>query len=1110
MNVSKPTSSAVPLLVGILAFLLAATFHAWFNLIPKNIPSRLDKIYAPKSECGLIQVAGFGESTTYQGTDIIFVHGLNANPDTTWSVPAEPLEAQQSLLKPNSETPAQDRVRWIEDFLPNDLPVPLKEHLRVFYYNHDSYVAREARQTRLRHLGEELLQSALVDGWTNPLFRDIPLRTRAIIFLGTPHMGCHAARLRWILKALEPHGANAKLLDEITPENDVLVDLHKRFQDIFHDRMDVVNFYEQRPAIFRWGRYWWRHMTVRYDSATYVGNPNRVINRGLNGNHSQLNKFPKRNSDYKAVLAELVRLLRHFQRSTGFAPDLLVPTFVARPRLLEPANTAIEGCSIKANSICSIVFHGLGGAGKTQLARKAVEDWKHRYRAILWIDAHTRFTLEMSFIHFARLIGLEVTKDPDSDVFQDSPVVQSVLGWFQQSHTPSRPWLIVVDSAESLSRIELQAILPKVDNGHVIITSRDPMTCRFTTGNCVSIEVHSMEPVEASALLLRHMGIDHETSSAELRNASMDVCQRVGYLALAVEIAGAYIAEQEDPHPLSKLLQYSADFERHRDYLLKREPFSRLSSYNLTVWTVWDKSLSDIQSRYPSAHAAELLTILSALGSNFVHDDVFRLASAGLPKVQPKVLPPYERLPSWMEEWLSSTNSDWDSFRFREGTQLLARYSLINRLGEPNKGTKIHSLVQWRATQHQPSEPWNDWLILLILAAVYQTILDHNEAHLRQLLAPHISELNQRYGIFHCVKSRSTWSGWVFNTLGHFYQDEGQWCRAMQLHQKAFDIYSSLLGNSHLETLQVYSDMASSLYGQGRWLEAANMQQWIWEVYRKSFGSEDPITLAAMTRLAITYADLQELEKSEEMALYALQARNNSLGEHDQATLSSMNLVACVYLKRGRADEAQRLLVRTVSISKKVFGDLDGATATYEANLASAYSMSRRWAAAEQAYENTLEIQRKTLGEVHPLRLKTLSNLAYCYLEQLDLVKSEILFRDLVELRRTHQGYCHPETLDNMAALAYVLRLQGKKKEALSLMGECLAVARDKLSDHPYRMKFEAAMEEWQRSGWDVFKHAFVDFWDQANRHIRACLIAALRALSTPIGLLIKFFDHMA
>jgi hypothetical protein len=45
----------------------------------------------------------------------------------------------------------------ISDFLPQDIPAAYHKEIRIFAYNYDSYWKRDAVQTRLRSLGESLL-----------------------------------------------------------------------------------------------------------------------------------------------------------------------------------------------------------------------------------------------------------------------------------------------------------------------------------------------------------------------------------------------------------------------------------------------------------------------------------------------------------------------------------------------------------------------------------------------------------------------------------------------------------------------------------------------------------------------------------------------------------------------------------------------------------------------------------------------------------------------------------------------------------------------------------------------------------------------------------------
>ncbi len=49
-------------------------------------------------------------------------------------------------------------MTWVSDFLPDDFPPPIRKNVRVYFYNYDSYWKRDALQTRLANLGNELLE----------------------------------------------------------------------------------------------------------------------------------------------------------------------------------------------------------------------------------------------------------------------------------------------------------------------------------------------------------------------------------------------------------------------------------------------------------------------------------------------------------------------------------------------------------------------------------------------------------------------------------------------------------------------------------------------------------------------------------------------------------------------------------------------------------------------------------------------------------------------------------------------------------------------------------------------------------------------------------------
>ena len=56
-----------------------------------------------------------------------------------------------------STTDSKDHVCWVSDFLREDIPSELRQDIRVFFYNYDSYWAKDAVQTRLWDLSNSLL-----------------------------------------------------------------------------------------------------------------------------------------------------------------------------------------------------------------------------------------------------------------------------------------------------------------------------------------------------------------------------------------------------------------------------------------------------------------------------------------------------------------------------------------------------------------------------------------------------------------------------------------------------------------------------------------------------------------------------------------------------------------------------------------------------------------------------------------------------------------------------------------------------------------------------------------------------------------------------------------
>ena len=125
-----------------------------YRLFNYYVPSRRDQ--PPKSEFDLVLIKTDSKPLDEQGDglDIIFVHGLGSQPDSTWRADKRPdaLGAQNGMQRQQKEY-----VHWVEDYLAPDLASTGRKGIRLFYYNYDSAYYRDASEKRLQDLGDQLL-----------------------------------------------------------------------------------------------------------------------------------------------------------------------------------------------------------------------------------------------------------------------------------------------------------------------------------------------------------------------------------------------------------------------------------------------------------------------------------------------------------------------------------------------------------------------------------------------------------------------------------------------------------------------------------------------------------------------------------------------------------------------------------------------------------------------------------------------------------------------------------------------------------------------------------------------------------------------------------------
>lgn len=186
----------------------------------------------------------------------------------------------------------------------------------------------------------------------------------------------------------------------------------------------------------------------------------------------------------------------------------------------------------------TVVVHGLGGMGKTQLIVEYIRRHHQAYSSVIWLDARTEQALQTSFATFAaRIPGLNVR---DGTVQSFEHFVHAVVRWLDVYENSE--WLLIIDNYDTDSRrdatggFDLLNYLPAADHGSVIITTR--LTRLASLGH--SVKLDRMETKLSTRILEARTGRPLLSTDAEHVNKLVSLLDG---LPLALAQAGAYIRE---------------------------------------------------------------------------------------------------------------------------------------------------------------------------------------------------------------------------------------------------------------------------------------------------------------------------------------------------------------------------------------------------------------------------------------------------------------------------------------------------------------------------------------------------------------------------------------
>ncbi|MFJ5229068.1 tetratricopeptide repeat protein [Kitasatospora sp. NPDC088391] len=586
------------------------------------------------------------------------------------------------------------------------------------------------------------------------------------------------------------------------------------------------------------------------------------------------------------------------------------PGFVGRVRELAALDEAFGA----AGTVVVQALHGLGGIGKSTLAARWAAG--RAENPVWWITADSPAALD------AGLAALAAALQPALAHLPAEQLTERAVQWLG-AH---RDWLLVLDNVAEPA--DVAPLLARVAGGRVLITSR-----RSSGWHDVAtpLGLDVLSPAESLALLGRITG---EATAAD---GGPELCAELGHLPLAVEQAGAYVAETGIGVPAYLRLLAEHPAEMYGETAEGRDG-------DRTVARVWRITLDRI------ARSAPLAGTLLRTVAWWAPDGIPRTFLAGL----------------------------GTPIEVNRAIGRLAAYSMITTGGDH---LAVHRLVQAVARTPDPQDPHRRAEDIEAALRTATAVLEGRAPrasrdpggwpHWRALL-PHVDALAR------CAPAGADTyaTARLLNEAALFLKSRGEYVRAVPHLERALGQVVRSQGGTSVPALMIRNNLAAAYQDVGDLARAVPLLEGSLADREQVFGEDHPGTLTARNNLATAYRDAGDLARAVALFERNLADGLRVLGEEHLDVFVLRNNLALVYGTTGDLGRAMPLHERNLADRVRVLGEDHPDTLMSCNNLAYVCWAAGEYGRAVSLLRRAATGMTRVLGEEHPYARRTRANLA--------------------------------------------------------------------------------------------------------------------------------------
>ena len=660
-------------------------------------------------------------------------------------------------------------------------------------------------------------------------------------------------------------------------------------------------------------------------------------------------------------------------RYPGIRPEFVTlqsrnSDFTGRTKELAELRRTLIGRSAQDPTSGTQALHGIGGVGKSQLAREYAYRFMADYDLIWWVPSEQTSSITTELAAIADRLGIRgALGEADAAILAKDTLAAG---------THVARWLLIFDNAWNPET--LTEYLPGGD-GHVIITSRNQAWSQEAT----ELEVDVFTRQESISHLERRVRGMSDTQANQLAEA-------LGDLPLAVEQAAAFLGSsgmQVETY-MDLLQQHPADIF---------DPAPVAADYPTPIRTTFAVSLNELEQQSPAALRLMQMSVFlgpEPFSQKLLHRNLAMLnaLAAQDPRVRKggaSVLGGISRAIRSLS--LAKVDSRRGTIQVHRVLQALLRAQMTEDEREQIQQEVQLVLAEFRPLDGEVEDPENRPDFELIRPHLVACGAEESQIPgVRQLMID-LVRLHWRNGDYALAESKAKrldalWS----TTLGpehpqtlalrtiraHVLRDQGRYQESLELDQRTWEQQSALLGEDDVSTLATARGLAGDLRALGRYQEALDRDLLTHASLIEQFLEEDRQVLTLTHNLAIDYRLLGDAKSAQQYDERTERLRRRVLGPDHPRTLASQLYLARDKRDSGELRDATADLERLHEAFRRLQGDDSPDTLRAAKSLAVSLRVLGQYERAAALTDDTLARFEERYGQDGPDTLQCALNKA--------------------------------------------------------------------------------------------------------------------------------------